>query len=124
MKYILWDKKSEINGVQAKEILSMQPQLAHDKEVVLEVTENTNKVTRIESVDLLRGICNAPDDVGALDIIPYFDNYINKENEQSNQNAGIVELQDDSAFIAETLAIALEEIELLKTEISALKGAQ
>lgn len=39
-----------------------------------------------------------------------------------DENAKIEEMKEDNLFIAETLALALEEIEQLKTEISAIKG--
>lgn len=69
-----------------------------------------------------------------MDFIPYpgatieesAQNHVNeilKENEAAaNQKSEVEQMQEDNAMIAETLALALLEIEQLKSEISAVKG--
>lgn len=52
-------------------------------------------------------------------------NEILKENAMKEEEVNeINQMQEDNTFIAETLALALMEIELLKEEVTALKGAQ
>lgn len=51
-------------------------------------------------------------------------NHINEilKDAETTPGGEIEQLQEDNLFIAETLALALEEIEQLKAEISAIKG--
>ena len=87
-KYVLWDRVSSINGVQAGHFLNEQPFMGYDGDIILIYADETGgRVTNVECKDILSQIYNIDKSLPLAD----FMNQYFAVTERINRNANIKE---------------------------------
>ena len=87
-KYVLWDRVSPINGVQAEHFLNEQPFIGYDGDIILIYADETGgRVTNVECKDILSQIYNINKSLQLDDFMRQFF----AVTERSNRNANIKE---------------------------------
>jgi len=92
---IIWDKISPINGVEADIILFSDRTLQQDTVFLVFDSEQTSKIERIESVEVIRSNNNYQSSMSNQDVIDAFLQLLNnppvQEEEVSNTELAILE---------------------------------
>lgn len=110
----IWDKKEQINGINAETILANREDLVNEKEVILIVDDNTNRVTNIEIPSIICSNLGLDNSLPALEIGQKLVEHITEQNTKAKQNQVTVE---DLKTQLETANKSIAELTQIVTSI-------
>ena len=90
LNYVVWDKQSSINGVDAEHYLNLHREFADDEVILIE--NDYGQITNVESLRTLKAIMGLSPGSSADEVAQEFISYLG-ENRAINTDGGVTPMQ-------------------------------